>query len=119
MSKAHTLDPLALVETPRESKLARITRETRKELEAYQRDSGREGGLISKALAATILDVSHQRVCQLVESGCFSVFHHFDKEFVSIKEVKAFLLVERKAGRPWKRPSNLQLLKAALRDTLK
>ena len=114
MSKAHTLDNIPLAEKS-ESKLARVARETRNGLEAYQRDSQREGGLMTKALAATVLNVSHQRVCQLVEEGRFGVFRHFDKDFLSTNQVKGLFAEERKAGRPWKTPSRLSLLKAAFK----
>lgn len=100
---------------PQPSKLAKAIRTAKEELEAFQRDANEQGGLVMKQMAARLCNVSNQRICQLCEEGRFTIFHHVDKEFLSANEVKAFMLQERKSGRPWKAPSGVGLIKDMLK----
>jgi hypothetical protein len=74
----------------------------------WQEDSQREGGLMTKAVAATALGVSHARVCNLCEEGRLEVYEHFDRQWISTNDVNRYRSSERKPGRPMKLRDVLQ-----------
>jgi len=72
------------------------------ELEAMTKDADTHGGLIPQAVAAILLDVSRQRINELIRLGTFRSFEYFGKPFVCVNDVVAFVNSERKGGRPIK-----------------
>ena len=65
------------------------------------------GGLIPPALAASLLDVSRQRVHNMIERGRINSWMFFGDRYVSAAEVHAFMASERKPGpKPGDRPLN-------------
>lgn len=73
-----------------------------------QRDNG---PLCQVSLAAKLMDVSRQRMYQLIDEGTFRSWEFFGHRYVCANDVKAFMEVERKSGRPWKEPSAKELWK--------
>jgi hypothetical protein len=113
---AITIEQPLLPGMPSESKVASAVRETVHEVEAWKKDSSEQGGLMTKSLAADVLNVTPQRVSEMVREGRFRVFKHFEREWLSTEEVKGYFATERKAGRPWKKPGMGKLLRTALKD---
>ena len=73
----------------------------------------KHGPLIPLPMVADLLDLSHQRVSQLRDSGRLETIEFRKRSWVGEKTVRAFIEVERKAGRPWKEPSKKELWRAA------
>lgn len=63
------------------------------------------GGLVPQAALAVTLGLSTQRISQLVAAGRFSVHRVFGQNYVTADSLEAFILQERKSGRPVKVPS--------------
>lgn len=60
----------------------------------------KHGPLIPLEMAAGLLDVSRQRVYQLVDAAKLETIEFREKRFVSEKCIRAFVEIERKNGRP-------------------
>lgn len=69
----------------------------------YLRLSGEEGGLVPRAMLPAALQLSSQRVSQLVAAGHFNVHRIGTMDFVTGDSLEAFLALERRSGRPVKR----------------
>ena len=69
------------------------------------------GGFIPPITASVLLDVSRSRIGQLVQEGTFRSWVFFGQRYLSAEDVRAFVAVERKAGRPWKEPSAKEIWK--------
>lgn len=69
----------------------------------------KHGALIPMPMVAELLDVHRSRVYQLVESGDLAVIEFRDRQFVTEKTVRAFVELERKAGRPPKERSDVKV----------
>jgi len=62
--------------------------------------SEKEGGLLSHAQAALLLEVSARRVSELVELGKLERYDFLGRTYVSVSEVLARREADVKAGRP-------------------
>ncbi len=80
----------------------------------YLRLSRENGGLITQAMLAPALNLSTQRISQLVAAGHFDVHRIGGTQYVTGDSFERFLQKERKTGRPVKSPSVGTLVKAAL-----
>jgi hypothetical protein len=80
----------------------------------YRRLSVELGGLIPQTMLPFALGVSTTRVSQLINDGRFEVVKIGGTKYVGGESFEAFLVQERKAGRPVKQPSKMALAKAAL-----
>jgi len=58
------------------------------------------GPLLARAHIPVVLDLSKQRVHQLVEAGRIATVRVLDREFVPMASLEAYLADERKNGRP-------------------
>ena len=67
--------------------------------------SAEHGGLVPQAALASTLNLSTQRISQLVAAGRFVVHRVFGQNYVTADSLEAFILLERKTGRPIKVPS--------------
>jgi hypothetical protein len=59
-----------------------------------------EGGFLTTVQAAIILDVTRQRVVQLIEAGQLKTWEFLGKRYVSAREVAARRAADVKSGRP-------------------
>lgn len=75
------------------------------------------GGLVPIFVAAALLDVSHQRVSQMLESGRLQHWVFFDRKFVGVNDLADYVNSERKGGRPVSDPPTT--LKESLRRVRK
>jgi hypothetical protein len=66
----------------------------------FMKVSQTEAGLMLPAQAALVLDVSNQRVLQLMEVGKFRTWTFFGKNYLSAREVDARRKSDIKTGRP-------------------
>ncbi len=82
-------------------------------IRAYQRDSREQDGLITKAQAAALLELSNTRVHQLVSEGLLDEFAHFGKTLISARQAEAVYRANRTGG------AEGRLITSALRATLK
>jgi hypothetical protein len=71
----------------------------------YLRLSRENGGLIPQTMLAHALNVSNQRVCQLMAEDRFDVHKIGAQKYVTCDSFEAFLQQERKVGRPLKKPT--------------
>lgn len=62
--------------------------------------SRREGGLLAPATCAVLLDISRQRMHQLMEGDRFTKFEFLGSRLISVRELNAFARTERPTGRP-------------------
>jgi len=94
------------------SKLAKLWDEL-----SVARDTVEEhGALLPMYLAAELMNVSRQRVDQLLESGKLQGAVVFDKRWVLQSSVEAWAREEHKAGRPLK---HLETIEGAIKTTRK
>jgi len=70
------------------------------EFARFRQASLREAGLMTQANATFVLNLSKQRLSDLVQSGRFHWHEFFDTKFLSCREVAAFKKLKRKPGRP-------------------
>jgi hypothetical protein len=70
------------------------------EFARFRHASQREGGLMSQANAAFVLNLSKQRLSDLVQSGRLHWHQFFDTKFLSCREIANFQKLKRKPGRP-------------------
>jgi hypothetical protein len=80
----------------------------------YRRLSLEFGGLIPQTMLPLALGVSTARVCQLMNDGHFQVVKIGGTNYVGGEAFERFLMQERKAGRPVKKPSKLALVKGVV-----
>jgi hypothetical protein len=66
----------------------------------YRRASRQEGGLMTQANATFVLNLSKQRLNDLVRTGRLHWHPFFNTKFLSCREIAEFKAVKRKAGRP-------------------
>jgi hypothetical protein len=71
-----------------------------REFARYRETSRREGGLMSQANATFVLNLSKQRLSDLVQSKRLHWHRFFDTKFLSCREIAEFKNVKRRAGRP-------------------
>jgi hypothetical protein len=71
------------------------------EFARYREASVRQGGLMIQANATFVLNLSKQRLSDLVQSGRLHWHEFFDTKFLSCREIADFKKVKRKAGRPF------------------
>jgi hypothetical protein len=72
----------------------------KQEFARYREVSRREAGLMTQANAALVLNLSKQRLSDLVQSNRLHWHPFFDTKFLSCREIAEFKKVKRKAGRP-------------------
>jgi hypothetical protein len=60
---------------------------------------GEHGALVPPASAAEVLDVSKQRVDQLINKGALRAFEFFGKRWVCQSDLKGYVETGRKSGR--------------------
>lgn len=77
-----------------------------------------QGGLIPQAIVPDILGLSRQRMYDLIGDGRLKVIQLFGLRFITGPSFEAFVVSERKSGRPVKNPGNLSLLKSAIKGTV-
>jgi len=61
----------------------------------------KHGPIIPCAMAAELLELSSQRVSQLVQAGTLPTVEFRGKKWVAERDIRAFIEVKRKPGRPW------------------
>jgi len=83
------------------------------QLRDYQRESREQDGLILKAQAAALLEVSTPRVDQMVKAGLLQEFTHFKKNLISARQVEALFRAKRTTGTAG------SLISSALKATFK
>jgi hypothetical protein len=76
------------------------------------------GGLIPQAMLPAALCVCKQRVSQLVAAGHFDVHQIGGRAYITGDSFEAFLLSERKVGRPVKSPT-IGALAKGMKDSLR
>lgn len=76
-------------------------------LVAFKEIQEREGTLLSSRFVASLLDVSQQRVSELMKLGKLVRIDFEGHPFITEASVVAYAKSERKAGRPVKFPTNL------------
>jgi hypothetical protein len=84
----------------------------------YLEQSEVQGGLIPQAIVPDVLGLSRQRMYDLIEDGRLKVLQLFGLRFITGPSFEAFVLSERKSGRPVKNPGNLSLLKTSMKGAL-
>jgi hypothetical protein len=62
----------------------------------------REGPLLPRAMVPYVLDVSRQRIQQLIDEDRIATVMVGEREFVPVAALNAFMADERKGGRPVK-----------------
>jgi hypothetical protein len=77
------------------------------EFARYRETARREAGLMTQANAASVLNLSQQRVNDLVQSCRLHWHEFFDTKFLSCREIADFRKVKRKPGRPFKTTEGL------------
>jgi hypothetical protein len=73
------------------------------EFARYREASRREGGLMTQSNAAFFLNLSKQRLSDLVQSKRLHWHRFFETKFLSCREIVEFKQTKRKAGRPFGR----------------
>jgi len=81
-------------------------------LSQYLRLSRESGGLIPQAMLPEALGLSRSRVSQFISEKRFHVHVIGGTNFVTAESFEAFLLEERKSGRPWDKPTVKQMGRA-------
>lgn len=71
------------------------------QLREMQEITRERGALLPTGLAAEVLDLSRQRLFQLLEAGRISQHEFFGRKWVTEKDLLDFAKSERKPGRPW------------------
>jgi hypothetical protein len=69
----------------------------------------KHGQLLPISMAAEMLDLSRQRVYQLIEDGVLRPVEWRGQRWLTENDIRSFVEVERVAGRPWKEPSAKEL----------
>ena len=90
--------------------LPRSERSKWKQLKEMMDISQENGQLIPQNLAAVVLDVSNQRISDLINNQTLRCWEFLGKKFVCEKDLLAYATSERKAGRPIRERSNMELL---------
>lgn len=98
MFEAEALDFPAFAHLPKRDK-SRIER-VWDSFQELSRVSEQKGMLIPQVYAARVLDVSPQRVTELIRRGILETYNVHDVPFVTGNSVVAYAKSERKAGRP-------------------
>ena len=65
----------------------------------------KHGQLVPIAMAAELLDLSRQRVFQLIDDGTFTPTEWRGQRWLTENDLRSFIELERNSGRPWKEPS--------------
>jgi hypothetical protein len=73
-------------------------------LREYQELCERHGVLVPQSAVAEVLDLSHQRVSQIVVDGRLIAVRFHGHTFITHASLLEFAKMERKPGRPWKVP---------------
>ena len=74
----------------------------------------KHGQLIPVGMAAELLDLSRQRVYQLIDDGTLKPVQWRKQQFLTENDIRSFVEIEREAGRPWKEPSAKELWKRSM-----
>ena len=67
-------------------------------MQEYRKDSDDAGGLLMMSQAAVLLEISSQRISQLVADGRFTKYEHFDKCMVGAAEITEYMRVKKISG---------------------
>ena len=59
-------------------------------IRAYQKDSEEQGGLVTQAQAAGVLDLSQPRMHELQKNGTLPIFEHFGKKLIGVETLIAY-----------------------------
>lgn len=103
--------PSALVQMLLDGGVEKVDAATGLTFNRFMDVSREEGGLLSGQQAAILLDVSQQRVVQLMDAGALTTWEFLGKRYVSGREVAARRVADvNKGGRP--RRNVVQRLKA-------
>ena len=86
-----------------ESKKVRSKWEELKEMSALDDDES-TGGLVPLNIVPILLDVSRQRVHELLTQGRFESHEFFGHKFLTVKSIAEHINTERRNGRPPKGP---------------
>jgi uncharacterized protein (UPF0261 family) len=107
---------LADVPQKTSSRLARVLHS----VQAIRAAVDRCGALVPREMLPTLLDVSHQRVAQLVNEGQLSQVEIQGHRFVTEDSLVAWVRAERKAGRPRKvKPPTIEQSQEIAREIMK
>lgn len=79
---------------------AQWSQEQAEQLQRMRKVTEREEGLVNIPQAAVLLDVSRERVRELMQLGTLSRFEFLGHIYLSFREVKARRVQDIKAGRP-------------------
>jgi hypothetical protein len=96
-----------------EAKLPRRTRTVWDELGEMARVIHQFGVLVPASHAAKLLNLSRVRVYQLIENGTFRTWEFHGQKCVCAHDMKAFVEMERKTGRPGKDLSTREKMEKA------
>lgn len=78
----------------------KVKRSLLEEVREQYRITVEVGGLTSFRIAASLMGLSNQRVHQFVKEGRFTVHEFGGQKFLELREIAAFMAVDRPKGRP-------------------
>ena len=67
-------------------------------IKAYREDTKATGGLMLKAQACVLLEITDGRMSQLVKDGRFTLYTHFGKEMVGADEIVEYARIKKISG---------------------
>jgi hypothetical protein len=73
-------------------------------LQEYKSLCEKHGALIPQNAAADMLEMTHQRVSQIILDGRLVVIKFYGHNFITHDSLLDFAQTERKPGRPWNKP---------------
>lgn len=112
---ANKPNPVVLEKTP-ERNLSVAAKGKWRELQEMSRVIAKEGLLCPVNTAAGLLDLSPQRVNQLMNENTLRYWEFLGRRYVRARDLAAFVELERKAGRPWKKPCAKDLWKSSVEE---
>jgi hypothetical protein len=78
----------------------RKQRDKWEELEEFAREGFDQQGLVVPIDAAQLLELSKQRIYHLMEAKRLQVWEFFGRKYLSVRELRAFIDIDRPCGRP-------------------
>ena len=69
------------------------------QIKAYKADSEKTGGLVLRAQAGAVLEISPSRMYQLVKDGRFQIYTHFEKEMFGADEIIEYARIAKISGK--------------------
>jgi len=69
------------------------------QISAYRKDSKETGGLVLRAQAGAVLEISPSRMYQLVKDDRFQIYEHFGKEMFGADEIIEYARIAKISGK--------------------